>query len=85
MGGLFEWIQLVSHAPEDGGVGGLAAADAGLAHRLLHQRHAAGGHAGLLLHFQLAVQRAAPRSVKKTCRWHVFSVGRRSYAPRKGQ
>ena len=26
-----------------------------------------------------------PRSVKKMCRWHIFSVGRRSYAPRKGQ
>ena len=23
------------------------------------------------------------RSVKKTCRWQVFSVGRRSYAPRR--
>ena len=23
------------------------------------------------------------RSVKKTCRWHVFSAGRRSYAPRR--
>ncbi len=26
-----------------------------------------------------------PCSVKKICRWHIFSVSRRSYAPRKGQ
>ena len=46
-------------------------------------------HLGLPLHKGGSLPpphcRSAPRSVKKTCQWHVFSVGRRSYAPRKGQ
>ena len=54
---------LVSDAPVDHVLGGLAAAHAGIGHLLLNQRHATGGHARLFLHLQLAVQLAAPHGL----------------------
>ena len=53
-------VALVCDAPVDHLFRGLAADRAGIAEMLLLERHAAGGHAALLLHLQLALQLAAP-------------------------
>ena len=44
-------------------LGGLAAADAGVAHCLLLEGHAPGGDPGLLLHLQLTLQLTAPHGL----------------------
>ena len=54
---------LVSDTPVDHFFGGAAADGAGVGQVLLGEGDAAGGHAGLFLHLQLAVQLAAPHGL----------------------
>ena len=54
---------LVSNAPVDHGLGGLAAAGAHIAELLLLKGHATAGKSGLFLHLHLTGQIAAPHGL----------------------